>query len=747
MITNSITRPELPGISLIAGDISFPVSDMKIMGHVDGDGLVWQVVATFDNPLEAPVEATFTIPLPNGGAIVGMKMKIGDRDIEADIKERETARAEYEDAKDQGFTAALFEQDRSEIFNIHVGNIHPNESISVVIEVHDRIAIDGNEASLRMPTMIKPRFIPEGVLDVDAINPPRISTTTPLQATVTINFADETTDVVCETVPTAVITAQMVTISNFNLTCDVIVRWTIPTAIAQAKWVADSDNPETGTLEVNIRVPEKKNKQHRRKAVQIMFDRSGSMSRHYLEWARRISMDIIASLTDEDLIHVLTFGSVIEVLGPTEHGFVRATRPVKKALQEELVKITARGGTKLAGAIQASGAALALLDDFENSETIDRVAVLISDGAYGDEASAVYHRENDLAGSRVIAVAIGENANGFLESLSAAGICVYISSEAGLSEASSKVMSRVATAAYSQAQLLATGLTHQAPRHAPDIYPGVVVTLSGRMPRPQEGSSVEVVAIGERVITLPIGISHDSSATTRWASQHIKSLDYEIMSTDFSAKGIEHHDSLEAQIVAMSIEHRVLSKYTAWIAVDRSRTTNQVIVQRLVQPHIDHIVDFSVYSVDQHSSISPMRMKWGLSGSVTSSTSLSLDPFLDMEPFAATAGLTSTSSITPGTKTEFANELLALIAIIDRCLGTSPHDDLEPLLSSLKGAILTMLGKFDKKIIGKHLSTELETALVKLMAHGKYNHPLLTQLRTELLKHSALKVTKSRHRR
>jgi hypothetical protein len=145
-------------------------------------------------------------------------------------------------------------------------------------------------------------------------------------------------------------------------------------------------------------------------------------------------------------------------------------------------------------------------------------------------------------------------------------------------------MSRVATAAYSQAQLLATGLTHQAPRHAPDIYPDVLVTLSGRMPRPEEGASVEVVSLDEHVVTLPIAISQDSSTTTRWASQYIKSLDYGMMSTDFSAMGIEHHDSLEAQIVAMSIKYRVLSKYTAWLAIDKESDAVQPILQTTTIP-------------------------------------------------------------------------------------------------------------------------------------------------------------------
>jgi Ca-activated chloride channel family protein len=751
MITNSNTRTELPGISLIAEAFSFPVSDMTITGNVDGDGLVWHVVATFDNPLDAPVEAALTLPLPNGGAVVRMGMQIGDRVIEADIKEREAARIEYEEAKDQGFTAALFEQDRAEIFNISVGNIHPNESISVVIEVHDRIAIDGSEASLRMPTMIKPRYTPEGVPDAAAINPPRVSAPAPLQATVTINFAGDATDAVCETVPSAVVTPRMVTINDFDLTCDIIVRWTIPTAIAQAKWVADSDNPEVGTLEVNIRVPDKKDKPRRRKAIQIMFDRSGSMSHHYLEWARRISMDVIGSLADDDLIHVLTFDSVIEVLGPTEHGFIRATRPVKKALQEQLLKITARGGTNLTEAIQAGGAALALLNDLEDTEAIDRVALLISDGAYGDEASAVYHRENDLGGSRVISVAIGENANGFLEQLSANGVCVYVSSEAGLSEASDKVMSRVATAAYSKAQLLTSGLTQQAPRHAPDIYPDVLVTLSGRMPRPKEGESVEVIALGEHVVTLPIAISQDSSTTTRWASQYIKSLDYGMMSSDFSAEGIEHHDSLEAEIVAMSIKYRVLCKYTAWLAVDRSRSTEEVIVRKLVQPQIEYIANPSLYSVMRHSTISPMRVGWELSGLMTSSTSSPHNPFIGQDTYETMAELKSISSITLSPKSEFPDEVLALIVEIDQYLSAHMFDDRDRLLRNIRSAILVLLSKFTKQIIGKRLSTELESALQSVMinvkSHTDQTHLVLTNLRVSLSDHSAVKKIKPQRRR
>ena len=587
MTITTFTEQELSGISLTTGDTEFPVTAIDVNGAVDGDGVTWTVEATFENPLDTPAEAVFTLPLPVGGAVKGMTMKIGDREVAAEIKEREAARIEYEEAKEQGHSAAIVEQERAEIFTITVGNIHPGEAISVVLDIHDRAAIDGTKASLRFPTMIKERYTPAGVPDESAITPPRRTGRSPLRATVTISFSEPAKDLICETVPTAQITPTKVAINDFGLTGDIILHWTIPAAIANAKWVADADDPSMGTLEVNIRVEQDKTSVRRRKAVQIMFDRSGSMYDHYIEWARRITEDLIASLTDEDLIHILTFDSSIDAFDATSHGFVPVTRTVKQQLQKELAMITARGGTDLTGAITTSGAALATLADRDDDADIDRIAVLITDGAYGDEATAVHHREKHLAGARVIAVAIGENANGFLETLAANGVCTYVSSPEGLAEASAKVMSRVATAAHSKARLEAKGLANQAPAHAPDIYPETIVTLSGRMPCPQPGDEVVVNADSGHVVTLPIAISTDGSVTTRWASQHIKSLDYQMMSADFTGGVVTAREKLEALIVEMSAKYKVLSKYTAWLAVDRSRTTDQVIVRKLVQPVYD----------------------------------------------------------------------------------------------------------------------------------------------------------------
>ena len=60
--------------------------------------LRWTGHADFVNPFEVPLEATYVFPLPDRGAVAGMRMTAGGRVVEAELQERETARQTYDDA-------------------------------------------------------------------------------------------------------------------------------------------------------------------------------------------------------------------------------------------------------------------------------------------------------------------------------------------------------------------------------------------------------------------------------------------------------------------------------------------------------------------------------------------------------------------------------------------------------------------------------------------------------------------------
>lgn len=567
------------GAILRAGATELPLESVRIDAVVDGVGVVWTVVQTFVNTLEEATEAVYTFPLPNMGAVNRATMHIGDRSIEAEMKEREAARVEYEEAVAMGRTAMLLEQHAGEIFETAVGNIHPGESISIEIVVHATVVRDGDDASVRFPTLVKPRYVPIDTPNAEALTPPRHSGEVHVNSTVSVTFTEAVDELVCTTVEDASVTPSHVTVSDFSLDRDIVLHWRARRDVMEAKWTADPDDPTTGTVEVVVRTVETPATETAKgRAVSILIDRSGSMDGWNMDAAIRIARDVVGTLTRDDLVHVLTFDSVVEALDATAHGFVPATAEVRDRLCREITSLDARGGTELDTAIEVAGAAIAQLDDREDAADFERVVLLVTDGAYGDEATAAHQREVHLRNARVIVVGIGQELNGYLETLAANGWFTGVEAEHIVGDVATKVCRRISQPAFRNARIAMPGLTEQAPHLAPDIYPNSTVTLWARAPRPASSGVLHVETDSGTLAVIAIRISDDASATTRWAKARINALDFDVMT------GRVGEEAGRTAITALSIRHRVLSKYTAWLAVDHSRTTDTIIPRRFVQP-------------------------------------------------------------------------------------------------------------------------------------------------------------------
>ncbi|MEZ5427178.1 MAG: VIT domain-containing protein [Pyrinomonadaceae bacterium] len=92
-----------------------------------------RVVQEFENDFDRPIEAVYTMPLSNKGAVTEMTMRIGERVIRGEIMERNAAREVYEKAKTEGKAAALLDQEWLNIFTYKVANILPGERVEIEI--------------------------------------------------------------------------------------------------------------------------------------------------------------------------------------------------------------------------------------------------------------------------------------------------------------------------------------------------------------------------------------------------------------------------------------------------------------------------------------------------------------------------------------------------------------------------------------------------------------------------------------
>ncbi|MBX9769974.1 MAG: hypothetical protein K2X29_01305, partial [Candidatus Obscuribacterales bacterium] len=90
-----------------------PLKHTEVSAEISGFVSRVKVVQQFENPFPEKIEAIYTFPLSETGAVDEMLMKVGKRTIKGEIKKREEAREIYERAKAAGHATSLLDQERT----------------------------------------------------------------------------------------------------------------------------------------------------------------------------------------------------------------------------------------------------------------------------------------------------------------------------------------------------------------------------------------------------------------------------------------------------------------------------------------------------------------------------------------------------------------------------------------------------------------------------------------------------------
>uniref|UniRef100_A0A7N6BH28 von Willebrand factor A domain containing 5A n=1 Tax=Anabas testudineus TaxID=64144 RepID=A0A7N6BH28_ANATE len=119
----------------------------------------------YENKEDKPIEAVFVFPLPGDAAVCHFSAVIGQTQIVAEVKDKQQAREEYDDALSSGQQAFLLEEsDQSpDIFSLSVGSLPPGESASIRLEYVTELAVQADDG-LRfcLPAVLNPRYQPQG---------------------------------------------------------------------------------------------------------------------------------------------------------------------------------------------------------------------------------------------------------------------------------------------------------------------------------------------------------------------------------------------------------------------------------------------------------------------------------------------------------------------------------------------------------------------------------------------------------
>jgi hypothetical protein len=97
-----------------------PLKSTTVDANVAGVIADVRVTQRYKNEGQRPLEARYVFPGSTRAAVRGLQMRVGDRLVVAQIREKKQARAEYETARQEGKTASLLEQHRPNVFQMNL---------------------------------------------------------------------------------------------------------------------------------------------------------------------------------------------------------------------------------------------------------------------------------------------------------------------------------------------------------------------------------------------------------------------------------------------------------------------------------------------------------------------------------------------------------------------------------------------------------------------------------------------------
>jgi len=585
-----------------------PLLAMDVDARVTGVIAAIELAQTFRNTTGVPIEATYIFPMPDRAAVHRFRMEVAGRVIEGTVDERGAAREQYDQAIAAGHRAAITEEERAGVFTLRVGNLMPGETATVRLSLVGPLPVDDGEITFRFPLVVAPRYMPGAQLggdqaglgaagdtdlvpDASRISPPVRLPGLPNPVRLGLRVAIEDRGLrdlasSLHAVTTSIADAQVVQVQpqgeNARLDRDFILRWHVDGAeLGSTLACSDDADGKAGTFMLTLVPPSTTAVAAKPRDVVFVIDRSGSMQGWKMVAARRAAARMIDTLTSRDTFCTIAFDNVCDfipnpILTPaTDRNRYRAV--------EELAKIEARGGTELAEPLRQ---ALALLSGYDDRE---RVIVLVTDGQVGNEDHILRELAPNMRKVRMFTLGIDQAVNAaFLKRLAGAGggLCELVESEDRLDAVMAKVHRRIGTPIATELTLHATGLDIDratiAPTKLPDVYAGAPVTILGRYRGPAPANAaieIDGTSLGDAFhAQIPIRgeRSHVGWLGASWARARIRDLE------DRYAAGERH---LESEIIGVSKQFSVLSRFTAFVAVDRSEVANRGgQLRQIVQP-------------------------------------------------------------------------------------------------------------------------------------------------------------------
>lgn len=584
--------------------IHFPLLKTDTLAKVKGDLVTVTVKQTFTNPLDKPLHATYLFPLNHDAAVHRMTMEVGDERVEAQIQRIETAKATFQQAKQEGKAAALLTQHRPNMFTQDIANLMPKLPVQVTLTYSQVLPKIDGQYELVLPLVVGPRYQPSGAgvpptpnadvnskasfgkweveklpayPEVGELNSPeiidkeRVSIRVELDAGFPITEVSSKTHDISEEIPSEkrriIQLLDGKTIDNK----DFVLHYRLSGSATQAGLLAHQDG-RGGFFSVQLEppaVPAVKDVAARE--MVFVLDTSGSMDGEPIAASKLFMKHALNHLHPNDTFRIIRFSNNAEEF--TAAPVAATPENIRQGLGY-VESLTADGGTEIPTAIEQAFAKPALKDSL-------RLVVFLTDGYIGNEAEVLSQIAEKIGSARIYALGVGTSVNRFLlEEMAVKGRgfarCIDPTEKADdvAIQLASKLESPVLTdIAIDWGNLRVSDLS---PSRIPDLFAGGAIRIQGKYQQPGQHTIKVSGLVNGRKAQLPITVNlpahsgeQDNPIPVIWARSQIADAMRQINMPSHMRTGDANENGLKEKVTKLGLDFSLTTQWTAFVAVSQ----------------------------------------------------------------------------------------------------------------------------------------------------------------------------------
>lgn len=562
-----------------------PLQSVELDGRLAGLFTTWTLRQRFINVEKAAIEAVYQFPLADAATLTGASVTIGERVITCQIEEREKAFADYDNAIAAGDGAVLIDEERPNYFQISVGNILPDQELTVALTFIQPLSITGSTWRLMVPMTIAPRYTPSGLTHEERVEAERITpnyahdvpyrlkialAVRPGQALKAVSSPSHPIRWAPDADGGMLELAQ----TDVALDRDLVIEFE-PAQAAVPFAIAANRHGRDHVLVQFVPIEDASSSSRLPLELIFVIDCSGSMEGPSIAQARKALEACLRQMIPGDRFNIIRFGNDWRVFSAAAVVFGPET--LQRALTF-LGEVQADlGGTEILAALQNAA-----------GRSGNRTLILMTDGQANNEDHIIAWAAGERKRLRIFPFGIGAGASDYL----IAGLARATGGQAEFIHPGERIepkvlrqFNRISAPLLDEVRVEWGGLTVEAaPRELPPVFPDEPLHVAARLAAGAsiaDGQSLTLRARtsgGERAWTVAVSRNDEAGHVAHlWARWAIRDLEEH---PDWLNKGSQQsrakqQDRGSGALVAISREYGVLCRETSFIAVEQRPETQR----------------------------------------------------------------------------------------------------------------------------------------------------------------------------